>query len=138
VVSPAPDAELSGFRDFIFLDTPSDFHIDALEGRQVFVNRDICGYKMFETLDSKRENLLEIFNAVRREFHRLSGETLEDLAFNCNGLGFDKREFIFALNVFEELGLIAFGDGKLTVYRGIKAELTDSALYRKVVDITKA
>jgi hypothetical protein len=132
IVSPAPDADLSGFRDFIFLDTPADFNIAALAHRQVFVNRDICGYKMFETLDSKRENLLEIFNAVRREFHRLSGETLEDLAFNCNGLGFDKREFIFALNVFEELGLIAFGDGKLTVYRGIKAELTDSAIYNKV------
>ena len=44
--SPAADADLSGFRDFIFLDTPSDFHIEAIRGRQVFVNREICGYKM--------------------------------------------------------------------------------------------
>ena len=132
IVSPAPDADLSGFKDFIFLDTPSDFNILALEGRQVFVNRDICGYKMFENLNVERENLLEIFSAIRRDFNHLSGETVEELAYACDGLGFDKREFMFALNVFAELGLIELGDGKLTVYRGVKAELTDSAIYRKV------
>ncbi len=132
IVSPAVDADLSGFRDFIFLDTPSDFHLDAIRGRQVFVNREICGYKMFETLDVARESLLEIFSALRREVNSLCGDTVEELAIACDGLGFDKREFIFALNVFEELGLVAFGDGRLTVYRGVKAELTDSSIYRKV------
>ncbi|MBE7077604.1 MAG: single-stranded-DNA-specific exonuclease RecJ [Clostridiales bacterium] len=132
VVSPAPDADLSGFRDFIFLDTPSDFHMDAIRGRQVFVNRDICGYKMFENLDVARESLLEIFSALRREVNSLYGQTVEELAVACDGLGFDKKEFIFALNVFEELGLVSFGEGKLTVYRGVKAELTDSSIYRKV------
>ena len=132
VVSPATDADLSGFRDFVFLDTPSDFHLEAIRGRQVFVNREICGYKMFETLDVARESLLEIFAALRREVNSLCGDTVEELALACDGLGFDKREFIFALNVFEELGLVAFGDGRLTVYRGVKAELTDSSIYRKV------
>ena len=132
VVSPAPDADLSGFRDFIFLDTPSDFHLEAIRGRQVFVNREICGYKMFESLDVARESLLEIFAALRREVNSLCGDTVEELAFACDGLGFDKREFIFALNVFEELGLVAFGEGRLTVYRGVKAELSDSSIYRKV------
>ena len=132
IVSPAPDADLSGFRDFIFLDMPADFNISVLSGRQVFVNREICGYKMFESLDVRRENLLEIFNALRRDFHLLSGQTAEELAVTCNGLGYDKREFIFALNVFKELGLVSFGEGSLTVYRGIRAELTDSAVYRKV------
>lgn len=132
IVSPAPDADLSGFRDFIFLDTPSDFHLESIRGRQVFVNREICGYKMFETLDVARESLLEIFAALRREVNNLCGETVEELAIACDGLGFDRREFIFALNVFEELGLVSFGEGKLTVYRGVKAELSDSSIYRKV------
>ena len=132
IVSPAADADLSGFRDFIFLDTPSDFNIAALSGRQVFVNREICGYKMFEGLDVGRENLLEIFSALRRDVNSLAGETVEELAFSCDGLGFDKREFIFAVNVFEELGLVSFGEGRLTVYRGMKAELNDSKIYRKV------
>jgi ssDNA-specific exonuclease RecJ len=87
---------------------------------------------MFETLDVARESLLEIFSALRREVNNLCGDTAEKVAFACDGLGFDKREFIFALHVFEELGLVAFGDGRLTVYRGVKAELMDSSIYRKV------
>ncbi len=132
IVSPAADADLSGYRDFIFLDTPSDFNVAALAGRRVYVNRDICGYKMFEQLPVQRERLLDIFAALRKDVSSLLGETAEELAFACDGLGFDKREFIFAVNVFEELGLVAFGDGRLTVYRGVKAELNDSAIYRKV------
>lgn len=132
IVSPAPDADLSGYRDFIFLDMPADFNIAALENRQVYVNRDVCGYKMFEGLDVARESLLEIFAALRRDVNSLSGETVEELAFACDGLGFDRLEFIFALNVFEELGLVSFGEGRLTVYRGVKAELQNSAIYRKV------
>ena len=42
-----------------------------------------------------------------------------------------------ALNVFEELGLVARGEGRLTVYRGVKAELNDSSIYRKVCLLQK-
>ncbi len=132
IVAPAADAELSGFREFVFLDTPSDFHLQALQGKEVYVNGDICGYTMFERVAVERERLLEIFSSLRREVHRLNGETAEELAISCDGLGYDKKEFIFAVNVFEELGLVAFENGKLTVYRGVKAELTDSPVYRKV------
>ncbi len=132
VVSPSADADLSGFRDFVFLDTPSDFNIAALEGKTVYVNREICGYKMFTGLDTRRESLLEIFAALRRGVNALSGETAEELAFACDALGFDKREFIFALSVFEELGLVNFAEGRLIVYRGVKADLNDSAIYRKI------
>ena len=132
IVSPAPDADLSGFRDFIFLDTPSDYNLETLAGKEVYVNGDVCGYKMFECLDTARETLLEIYSALRREINRLSGASAEELAVYSEGLGFDRREFVFAINVFEELGLISFAEGKLTVYRGIKAELTDSSVYRKV------
>ena len=132
IVSPASDADLSGYKTFVFLDTPSDMNVAALNGKTVYVNREICGYKMFEGLDVARESLLEIFSALRRDVNLLNGETVEEIACACDGLGFDKREFIFALNVFEELGLVSFGEGRLTVYRGIKAELTDSSIYRKV------
>ncbi|MBO4939560.1 MAG: single-stranded-DNA-specific exonuclease RecJ [Clostridia bacterium] len=137
IVSPAADADLSGFRDFIFLDMPTDFNISALEGRQVCVNRDSDGCKMFKKLDVTREGLLEIFAALRGDIHSLIGNTAEELAATCDGLGFDKWQFIFAVNVFEELGLVAFGDGRLTVYRGVKTELTDSSIYRKVCELQK-
>ena len=132
IVSPASDADLSGFRDFVFLDTPSDFNLSTLNGKEAFVNGDLHGYKMFEGLSVSREHLLNIFSALRREVHLLNGDTAEEIAVSCDGLGFDKREFIFALTVFEELGLVAIQDGRLQVYRGIKADLADSAIYRKV------
>ncbi|MBO5240359.1 MAG: single-stranded-DNA-specific exonuclease RecJ [Clostridia bacterium] len=132
IVSPAPDADLGGYRDFIFLDTPSDFNLSSIEKGSVWVNEEICGYKMFERVSVSRERLLEIFAALRRGVNSLCGNTAEEIAVSCNGLGFDRLEFIFALGVFEELGLVAFDEGRLTVYRGVKVELTDSAIYRKV------
>ncbi|MBQ8319854.1 MAG: single-stranded-DNA-specific exonuclease RecJ [Clostridia bacterium] len=132
IISPAPDADLSGFRDFVFLDTPSDFNIACLAGRKGYVNEEICGFKMFEGLDTARESLLEIYSALRREVNRLYGSTAEELAASCDALGFDSMEFIFALNVFEELGLVTFDGGNPTVYRGVKAELNKSSIYRKV------
>ena len=132
IVSPTSDADLSGFDEFIFLDTPSDFNISAIAGKRVYVNNEICGYKMFEELDTERDTLLEIFSALRREVNSLNGETAEKLVAFCGGLGFDRREFLFALNVFKDLGLISFEEGRLTIYRGVKAELNDSAIYRKV------
>jgi hypothetical protein len=132
IVSPAADAELSGFRDIVFLDTPSDYNVAALEGKNVYVTGEICGYKMLEGLDTARESLLEIYAALRREINRLSGGSAEELAACGEELGFDRKQFLFALEVFAELGLISFAEGKLTVYRGVKAELNDSALYRRV------
>lgn len=137
IVAPKEDIDLSMYRDIIFLDKPVHYYLQSLAGRQVFVNTEISGEKIFETLSASREALLGIYSALRKEFDSLYGETAEEVANASDGLGFDKREFIFALKVFEELGLVAFENGKLTVYRGVKAELTDSALYRKVLGLTK-
>ena len=132
IVSPAPDSDLGGYRDFIFLDTPSDFNLPSIEKGNAWVNNEICGYKMFENIDVSRERLLEIFAALRRDVNALCGNTAEEIAAFCDGLGFDRLEFIFALGVFEQLGLVAFENGRLTVYRGVKTELNDSPIYRKV------
>ncbi len=135
IIAPAVDADLSGFRDFIFLDTPADYNLASIAGRQVFVNREICGYKMMEGLDVSRECLLGVYAALRREVNSLYGGNAEALAAACDGLGFDRRQFIFALRVFEDLGLVSFAEGRLVVYRGVKAELTDSPVYRKICSL---
>ena len=138
ILSPATDASLQGYRDIVFLDTPSDFNLQALDGKRVFVNKDLCGYKIFEKVRVDRESLLDIFSALRKEVNSLYGATAEELALSCNGLGFDKRDFIFALSVFEELGLIAFGENRPIIYRGVKVELNDSKIYRKVCLLQQA
>ena len=135
IVSPASDADLSGFNTLVFLDTPADFNVQTLAGKRVYVNTELCGYTMFERVSASRERLLEIFGALRREVNFLDGRNAEELADSCGALGFDKLDFIFALTVFEELGLISFAEGKPTVYRGVKAELSDSTVYRKVCSL---
>ncbi len=135
IIAPAADADLSGFRDFIFLDTPADYNLASIAGRQVFVNREICGYKMMEGLDVSRECLLSVYAALRREVNNLYGGSAEELVSVCDGLGFDRRQFIFALRVFEDLGLVSFAEGRLIVYRGLKAELNDSPVYRRVCSL---
>lgn len=132
IVSPAPDADLSGYRDVVFLDEPSDFNLTSIARANVWFNREICGFKMFESVNVTRERLLGIYSLLRREVNTLFGNTAEELAISCDGWGFNRLEFIFALCVFEELGLVAFGEGRLTVYRGVKTELTDSIIYKKV------
>ena len=132
IISPSADADLSGYRDIVFLDNPADCNIFSLAGRQVFVNREICGYKMMEKLDVRRESLLDIYSSLRREVNSLNGNNAEELALACDALGYDTKQFIFALRVFEELGLVALADGRLIVYRGVKADLFDSPVYRRV------
>ncbi len=132
IVSPAPDADLSGYRDFIFLDTPADYNLPSITGGNVWCNEEICGFTMFESLDVSRQRLLEIFSALRQSVNALYGRTAEEIVCACDGLGFNRLEFIFALYVFEELGLVSFGEEKLTVYRGVKAELGNSFIYRQV------
>jgi hypothetical protein len=132
IISPAVDADLLGFKDFIFLDTPLTWGLPTLEGKTVYVNEEICGYQDFTKLDSDRETLLCIYAALKRDLSLLNGNTAEEVASACDSLGFEEKQFIFALHVFEELGLVSFGEGRLTVYRGVKTDLADSALYRSV------
>ncbi len=135
IVSPAADADLSGFCRFIFLDTPPAYQWKALEGKKTFVNSEACGYTAFRRLDCDRETLLCIYAALKRDLSLLSGATVEEVAASCKGLGFDENQFVFALKVFEQLGLVSFQEGKLTVYRGVKTDLLESALYAGVLQL---
>ena len=44
----------------------------------------------------------------------------------------DKIQTMFALKVFEQLGLISFDGGRLCVNRGVKSKLDNSELYTTV------
>lgn len=132
LISPCADADLSGYDRVYFLDTPTDFNIHALKKRKVVVNAELCGYEGFRRLRTEREYLLQIFAALRAQAGTLTGGNAEEVAIRSGALGFDVFEFIFALSVFEELGLIAFERGRIQVYRGVKADLSSSALYMRI------
>ena len=63
----------------------------------------------------------------------MTGTTYAEAAKRCDGLGFSAEEFIFALAVFEELGLVSLEEGRLRVFRGKKTELTNSKTYNAVL-----
>jgi len=133
LISPFPDADLSGYSDFVFLDTPSDFNIASLSGKQIYVNKDIVGYaKLAKRISVERAELLSVFSSLRDNAKNLVGRNAAEAAVLLNGLGFDGYEFMFALSVFEELGLLTFKDGKIELCRGVKADLSDSLIYSRM------
>lgn len=136
LISPFPDADLSGYEDIIFLDKPSDYNISSLGGKKIMVNGEIFGYKkLARRISTKREDLLSVFAALRKEANKLQGKDAAEATLLLSALGFDAYEFMFALSVFEELGLITFEHGKPEIYRGVKVELTDSPIYRRMKDL---
>ena len=50
---------------------------------------------------------------------------------------FDIINFIFALKVFTELGIIKIS-GKMLVVNDVKTKLTDSRIYNKVIELKKS
>ena len=131
LLSPDPGSDLSGFSDVVFLDMPPANALKTGSAR-VRVNKELSGREALYALPTERERLLAVFAALRANAARVTGESYAQAAKSCKGLGFPAEEFIFALAVFEELGLVSLKGGRLEVYRGKKTELAASSLYRAV------
>ena len=131
LVAPLPDCDLSGYRDIVFLDTPAAVSVQTGEAK-LYRNGELCGYRAMNRLSLSREDLLGIFALLRKECDRVRGNTYAEAARSCGALGADEKQFIFALAVFEELGLIAFSDGRVKMIRGARADLGDSVVYSAV------
>lgn len=133
--APDPDVDLSAFRDVVFLDAPAA--LSYRTGKANVYVSDIVGYEALLQTDTTREKLLEIFSAIRANEGLVLGDE-SDFASTvraCNGLGFEQKQFLFALAVFCELGLIEFSEGRARVLRGKKVQLTDSVIYAKTVQL---
>lgn len=138
VVLYAPDfgCDVSGYRDVVFLDTPP---ANALEtGRaEVHVNGGICGYEQLLRLPTDRSELLSVFALLRSRLPEVTGGSYAEAAKNCGSLGLDVETFIFALAVFEELGLIALEGDRLKMFRGKRTELAASKIYSAVLRLQR-
>ena len=106
LVAPRPDCDFSGYRRIIWLDKPLKITFP----------------------------LLKIFAFLSANSGSIEGVNAEEAAFglktNCR-----VSELLFAIKVFEELGLVSFAEGRLVIYRGIKTDLKNSALYNTVANI---
>ncbi len=127
----APDAgcDLSAFREIIYLDEPCAVGVAAGNAR-VLVNGEIAGDVRLRRLDIARETLLSVFVALRAAEGRQLGTSYAEAARAWGTSEFSEELVVFALAVFEELGLISLADGRLSVFRGKRTDLMNSALYR--------
>lgn len=134
LASPLPEVDLSGYNRVVFLDCPIGVRLPSLVGKTA----EICGEKtcpqFVKALSCDREKLLQVFAYLSANGNNLDGGSAEEVAFKTD-CGFEKLQFLFALKVFEQLSLISFTDGRLTVRRGVKTDLSNSALYNMVKEL---
>ena len=83
-------------------------------------------------MPTERTQLLSVFTLLRSRSAEVVGGSYAEAARSCDSLGLDAETFIFALAVFEELGLLSLEGGRLRVFRGKHTELAASELYRAV------
>ena len=136
LVAPRPDCDFSGYRRIIWLDRPLKITFPSAEGKEVIICSDIDGCAPLAGIESSRESLLKIFAFLSANSGSIEGVNAEEAAFglktNCR-----VSELLFAIKVFEELGLVSFAEGRLVIYRGIKTDLKNSALYNTVANLNR-
>lgn len=131
IVSPTGEVDFSGFERIVYLDRPVAVTNRSLEGKRVLICSEIDGARALRKLDTDRLNLLSVFRLLSANAFRLVGGDAEEVA-EKNDFGVGRLQAVFALKVFEQLRLIRFEGGGVTVYRGIKTELNASPLYQAI------
>lgn len=126
IYAPAPDCDFSPYREVVFLDKPAAVTWKTGTARLI-ANGDICGCSQLRDLPAERDNLLAVFAQMRNA--DVYGDSYAEAAVNCGALGFSNELFIFALAVFEELGLVRNAGGRYVINRGVKTDLHNSAAY---------
>ena len=130
LVAPRTDVDLSGFRRVVWLDRPHAVTLPVAARCRLIVCSDTEGGAPLGSIDGSREHMLKIFAWASANAGNLEGASAEEAAFAAES-PFKVSELLFAFKVFEQLGLMSFGMRPL-VYRGVKTDLNNSALYRLV------
>jgi len=81
-------------------------------------------------LSADRTIFAEVFKILK--LNRFYGESSVDVAMNIERKGIDKKQIIFCLEVFLELGFFEFASGSLQINKSARNELGCSELYRRV------
>ncbi len=136
LIAPQSDCDLSGFGRVVFLDDPHGIKLPSLAGKEVYVCREINGLASLSSLSCDRVELLNIFKLLSANASNFEGATAEEVVTK-NNFGVSAIQALFAIKVFEQLNLVSFGNSKLTVFRGVKTELTNSPLYNAVNNLQR-
>lgn len=136
LLSPQADCDLSGYERIVFLDRPARITLPSLSGKDVDICPDYDGFEALGKLAADRDELLRTFKAISANAYNIEGATAAEAA-ERNRIASTPLQAQFALKVFEQLSLISFEGGKLTVYRGVKTDLSNSPLFNLVKSISE-
>ncbi|MDE7296439.1 MAG: single-stranded-DNA-specific exonuclease RecJ [Clostridia bacterium] len=126
LVSPDEGTDLSAFREIVFLDSPAA-GVFAGKAALYAAKEGAVGFDF----DCSREGLLAVFAALKKYDGAFVGESLAEAARTVKA-GVSEEQTAFALAVFHELGLLRTENGILRIVRGVKTDLNNSAIYRKI------
>ena len=117
---------LEGFRRVIYMDKPPRA---VACGRETYVNTELSGRGLFSGVSVDRDAFKEIFVLLRS----LSGKKFTKAVdfYRENRVQCNQRQFLFALEVFGELGIFVCRNGMLSQDVSVKSELKNSAVYRR-------
>ncbi len=136
LLSPAPESDLSAYREVVFLESPALVAQPTGKARLLF-NGERCGWEKLVSLPRTRADMAEVFSAVRAAAGTLLGADPAEAGRNADFLGFGAERFLFAFAVFEELGLIELREGRVAVIRGKKTQLERSKIYSTVCQLAE-
>ena len=128
--APAPDCNLSAFREIVCLDFPAA--LPETGNARILLNGELAGMGACKHVSCVREDLLSTFAALRRAEGCETGRGYAEAARALH-LTEPPEQVVFALAVFEELGLLTLAQGRLELARGKRTELGNSRIYRAVM-----
>ena len=128
LLSPAPDTDLSHYREVVFLESPPAVAQPTGSAR-LLANEELCGWEKLVSIPHTRADMAEVFSAIRAAEGSLAGADAAEAGRNADFLGFSAERFLFAFSVFEELGLLELSGGRVRIVRGKKTQLERSKLY---------
>ena len=130
LLAPESEIDLSGYKRVILLDN-GVYNISSLAGKGAEFYGDGQKVDCLDGISCDRQRLLEIYALISANERTFDGFTPYD-AVKENCLDIERPQLLFALCVFEELGLITFADGRLKVNRSQKSKLENSRLYNLI------
>lgn len=134
LLAPCDDCDLSGYEKVVYLDSICAARLKSLEGKEIMVCREHLGTSQFVELASDRDTMLTVFRAISANCGRFSGDNAIDASLSVE-IGFSSSQILFAIKVFEELGLLSLSGGRLSLMRGLKTQLNNSSLYNFICSI---
>ncbi|MCD8200802.1 MAG: single-stranded-DNA-specific exonuclease RecJ [Clostridia bacterium] len=129
LVSPCADTSLTGYKKIVLLDSLDAICLPALEGKDVYV---CCNKAPMPCVLTKREDLVSVYRWIIANKYMMDGGSAEELSRVNSPI--ERRNMLFALLVFEELGIISYEGGKMKLNTKDKTDLTNSRLFRLMTE----